>query len=351
MARKKNNIESEFGGVDNSTQFNNTIFSGKIDFTSATKLKNGGSTCDIYRIRIGSRLVFIKKLKEEYRGNPLYMSAFRKEYDVATSLSHRCLPWYYDCTDEYITMNYVDGQTIAEMVKKKDRWLADKENVKKVLRDLLDVISYLHDRNVIHCDIKSDNIMLTYGSHNLYLIDFDKCYTSWFNNTAGAAEKYELPEESRKSPLMDFRGIGKILDTLSKKLPGFPTETFMKFSEECKSRTATVDKLLKLLDEEKTPSYRENDQTVKTKEKKLKKNYLTSIGKSISSSGKRLKEKMDQKLITEMIEDIFKMIGILVISACILGLIFATCSEPEEKQTNQQMDTMKIVHNPENVIK
>ena len=351
MARKKNNIESEFGGLDNSIPSANSILLGKIDFNSATKLKGGGSTCDIYRTRIGSRLVFIKRLKEEHKGNPLYMAAFRKEFEVATSLSHRCLPWYYDCTEEYITMNYVDGQTIAEMVKKKDRWLTDKENVKKVLRDLLDVISYLHDRNVIHCDIKADNIMLTYGSHNLYLIDLDKCYTSWFDNTAGASENYELPEESRKSPLMDFRGIGKILDTLSKRLPGFPTETFMKFREECKSRTVTADKLLRLLNEEESRGVKMEQQSSLPKLKKPKRNYLVSIGKSISRYGRRVKETMDRKQITEMIENLFKMTGILVISACILAFIFAMCSDPEETQNNQHIDNIEIVDNPENVIK
>ena len=110
MTRKKNNIESEFGGTDIKIQSENSIMLTRgIDFSSATKLKGGGSTCDIYRTRIGGRLVFIKRLKEEHKGNPLYMAVFRKEFEVATSLSHRCLPWYYDCTDEYITMNYVDG--------------------------------------------------------------------------------------------------------------------------------------------------------------------------------------------------------------------------------------------------
>ena len=156
--------------------------------------------------------------------------------------------------------------------------MTDKENVKKVLRDLLNVISYLHDRNVIHCDITADNIMLTYGSHNLYLIDLDKCYTSWFNNTARASENYELPEETRKSPLMDFRGIGKILDTLSKRLLGFPTETFLKFREECKSRTVSADKLLRILNEEESSEVKMEQQSSLPKLKKPKRNYLVSIG-------------------------------------------------------------------------
>ena len=60
---------------------------------------------------------------------------------------------------------------------------------------------------------------------------------------------------------------------------------------------------------------------------------------------------MDRKQITEMIEDLFKMTGILVISACILAVIFAMCSDPEETQNNQQIDNIEIVVNPENIIK
>lgn len=350
---KRDNLDSDFGGCVNFPS-NNTVnnFRG-IDFNSATKLRGGGSTCEIYRTRIKGRLVFIKRLKEKYRGNPLYMAAFQKEYEIAISLNHQCLPYYHDCTDEYITMSYVDGQTLAAMIKKQDKWLTDKENVKKVLRSLLDVLSYLHDRNVIHCDVKADNVMLCYGTHNLFLIDLDKCYTSWFDNTAGASEKYDLPEESRKTPLMDFRGIGKIIDNLTNKLPGFPAEYFLKFREECRSKYVTADRLLKILDEEENKEKKTTQSMPETAiaQKKKKTNHFKDIGTGFLRYWGRIKYRMDRKNITEMIEDIFKMTGILVISACILAVIFAMCSDLEENQSGQTVDSVEVVGSPKNIVK
>ena len=55
----------------------------KVDFGRATRLVHSGSTCDAYDSMIQRRRVFIKRLKPEFRDNPLYRSAFDKEYDLS----------------------------------------------------------------------------------------------------------------------------------------------------------------------------------------------------------------------------------------------------------------------------
>ena len=222
---------------------------GRINFDFAKKLNGGGTTCETYVTRVNGRLVFVKKLKEEYKNKPIYLNAFQKEFEIGAMLRHKSLPVYLDYQPDYISLEYIDGQTLSDMMANYDLWLIKKENIKHLLEELLDVVAYLHDKNVIHCDIKADNIMITYGSHNLFLIDLDKCYTSWFDNTAGSSEKYGLREGSKKTASMDFRGMGRLLETMGNSLPGFPCQDFQIFKEECFAEDTNLDILHGLLKE------------------------------------------------------------------------------------------------------
>ena len=166
------NMDMESGFDKNSSSFSlkNQDSGRRIDFNLATQLKTGGSTCDTYIARVNGRLLFVKRLKEEYRHKPIFLNALQKEFEVGAFLRHKSLPVYLEYDEDYISLDYIDGKPLSEMIANNDPWLADEKNVKKLLEELLDVVAYLHDKNVIHCDIKPDNIMLTYGSNNLFLI-------------------------------------------------------------------------------------------------------------------------------------------------------------------------------------
>lgn len=236
-------MDSTFDQIQSSFADFNQEEKGRINFGFAKKLNGGGTTCETYVTRVNGRLVFVKKLKEEYQNKPIYLNAFQKEFEIGGMLRHKSLPVYLDYQPDYISLEYIDGQTLSDMIHKYDPWLIKKENIIRLLEELIDVVAYLHDKNVIHCDIKADNIMLTYGSHNLFLIDLDKCYTSWYDNTAGSSEKYGLREGSKKTASMDFRGMGRLLEIMANSLPGFPADFFQSFIHECFSDDVTLESL------------------------------------------------------------------------------------------------------------
>ena len=157
--------------------YHDETFRKEIDFEDAIKLPNGGTTCDIYRTRWQRREVFVKRLKKEHRTNPLYLDAMDKEYDIGVSLKHPSLPDYRELHRDYIVMDFIDGTTLADMIKKQDSWLKNEKNIVMILKELVEVTDYLHRHNVTHCDIKPDNIIITANNKNLVLIDLDKCYT------------------------------------------------------------------------------------------------------------------------------------------------------------------------------
>ena len=182
----------------------------------ARKLHTTGTTCDAYDARINGVRVFIKKLKPEYAGNPIHLNAFRKEYEVGANLRHTSLPVYRDLRGDAIIMEYIDGRTLARMIQDNDTWLHDDRNIEKIMGQLLDVVDYLHQHGVVHCDLKPDNIMVTFGTGSVVLVDLDKSYTDARDLTPGTATHYGLPDSSSGSPEADIRGLGRIAGLLTK---------------------------------------------------------------------------------------------------------------------------------------
>lgn len=204
-----------------------------IDFSKAKKLKSEGSTCDTYEIVWQRRRVFVKKLKDKYLFNPLYKAAFDKEYDIGITLKHKSLPEYREFHGDYIIMDFIDGFTLAELIERKDPWLNSQENVIKILSELVDVVDYLHSKNIVHCDIKPSNILISNGNKNLILVDLDKCYTDWLNSTSGNSEMYGINSDKPGNPAIDWNGVSKIADKLINQFPSLQKKKFVKFKNDC----------------------------------------------------------------------------------------------------------------------
>ena len=222
-----------------------TAVASEIDFDDAVKLAGGGSTCEIFRTRWQRRDVLVKRLKEPFRMSPLHLDAFDKEFEIGVSLRHPSLPEYREFHRDYIVMDYIDGATLAEMIRWRDPWLEDEAHVGQLLRELVDVVDYLHRHNVVHCDIKPDNIMVTSNAKHLVLIDFDKCYTDALNYTSGHPGKYGLTEDAAGRTLLDFRGIGHLAERLCEVHRFTRSRRFVKA---CASEAVSCEKLRRILD-------------------------------------------------------------------------------------------------------
>lgn len=219
-----------------------------IDFDDAIRLTGGGSICEIYRSKWQRREVFVKRLKEEYRDKPLYLDALDKEFEVGVRLKHPSLPDYREFHRDYIIMDYIDGFTLADMIKRNDPWLAKEKNILRMLKELVAVVDYLHFNNVTHCDIKPDNIIITSNNHNLVLVDFDKSYTDFLNDTAGDPTKYGLTADEVGSIAVDFQGMARVVEKLKGSVPGFRFRRYSRFIKECRSKYVNADELKQILD-------------------------------------------------------------------------------------------------------
>ena len=187
-------------------------------FPDAELLPFGGSTCDCYRVKLYGKLHFMKRLKPELRTDPRYVSALQKEFETGYRLDHPHLVRYVSKGDDYLLTEYVDGMTLGTFVSENPDYFKSVQNTNRFLNQLLDVVGYLHQHQVVHLDLKPSNILITRIGQEVKLTDLGYCYTDTYTDTMGRTDKYAAPEQladdSKVDVTTDIYAIGKILETL-----------------------------------------------------------------------------------------------------------------------------------------
>lgn len=103
---------------------------------------------------------------------------FHREAMILHQLDHPQIPKFFAVFEEndrlFIAQEYIDGKTYWRLLQERQphgRAFSQREIV-PWLRNLLQVLAYLHGKNIVHRDISPDNIMLPRGQQTPVLIDF-----------------------------------------------------------------------------------------------------------------------------------------------------------------------------------
>ena len=186
-------------------------------FPDAELLPVKGATCDCYRVKLYGKLHFMKRLKPELSTDPRYVSALQKEFDTGFRLDHPHLVHYVSKGDDYLLTEYVDGQTLDAFVEENPNYFKSVQNINRFLKQLLDVVGYLHQHQVVHLDLKPGNILMTRIGHEVKLADLGFCYTDAYTDTMGRTDKYAAPEQIngfQVNATTDIYAIGRIMESL-----------------------------------------------------------------------------------------------------------------------------------------
>jgi serine/threonine protein kinase len=130
----------------------------------------------VYRARDKrlKRLVAVKLLPPELAYRSDIRSRFLREAETAAQLSHpNIVPIYtVEETDNlvFFIMGYVNGENLARRLSVTGPMPPD--DARRVLREVADALAYAHARNVIHRDVKPDNILLDADTQRAMVTDF-----------------------------------------------------------------------------------------------------------------------------------------------------------------------------------
>ncbi len=118
------------------------------------------------------RHVALKFLPPDLARSEAIRSRFLREGRNASTLKHAGIATVFDAGEiegrDYIAFEFVDGKTVTQYVRE---GLLPAAEAIKVTIAACDALAYAHDRNVIHRDITSNNIMIT-NDGNVVIVDF-----------------------------------------------------------------------------------------------------------------------------------------------------------------------------------
>ena len=149
-----------------------------------------------------------------------YRKAFVKEAQTLASLHHPNIVEVIDIFDEnntsYMVMPFIEGRSLQSIVDKNGP-LPYPEAV-NYMAQITSAVDYIHKRNILHRDIKPDNIMIT-ADYKAILIDFgsarefqqDKTQAHTSMLTHGYAPPEQYTANSRKGSYTDIYAIGATL--------------------------------------------------------------------------------------------------------------------------------------------
>ena len=186
-------------------------------FEAVEQLETQGATCDTFRVKLYGKLHFLKRLKPAFSGDIRYREALRKEFETGYRLEHPNLVRYISFDDDSILMEYVDGESLSQCLATHPDYFRKQKNADKFVHQLLEAVGYLHSHQVLHLDLKPDNILLTRINDDVKLTDLGCCYADAYPDTTGHTDAFAAPEQLTGREVdvrTDIYAIGRILECL-----------------------------------------------------------------------------------------------------------------------------------------
>jgi serine/threonine protein kinase len=148
-----------------------------------------------------------------------YRQKFVDEARLLAKLKHPNIVEVIDVFDEngtsYMVMPFIEGQTLQKLVETQKT--LNYALTVNYLSQVASAVEYIHQQNILHRDIKPDNIIITPGHHAI-LIDFgsarefinDKTQAHTSMLTQGYAPLEQYDTVSRKGSYTDIYALGAV---------------------------------------------------------------------------------------------------------------------------------------------
>ncbi len=211
---------------------------GKIinDRYKVSKKLGGGGMSTVYLAEdsILNRKVAIKAIRIPAGEKETTIKSFEREVHNLTQLSHNNIVNVFDVTENdenfFLVMEYIQGLTLSEYIKQHKP--LDVQTVLNFTKQIIDGIKHAHDNQIVHRDIKPQNILVD-ENQTLKILDFgiakalSETTMTQTNHVLGTVQ-YLSPEQARGESTdngTDIYSIGVVLYEMLVGKPPFSGET------------------------------------------------------------------------------------------------------------------------------
>jgi serine/threonine protein kinase len=209
----------------------NTLLDGR--YQILRKLGRGGFAATYLARNIqapGHPTCVIKHLKPRVE-HPKLLQLFRTEARVLDQLNHQQIPNSTECFERdgemFMVQDFVPGTDLGKDYLRGRCW--SEAEIRALLTDLLNVLDYVHQHNIVHRDVKPENIIQRSEDGRYVLIDFGAVKELQAKETVTSplvigTAGYRSPEHLRGESCFssDIYGLGiTIIQLLTRTHPSF----------------------------------------------------------------------------------------------------------------------------------
>lgn len=191
---------------------------GSERFTDYELLSDSGHNL-VYRAQMGGKWVVLKAAKPNEGEQMRNQLLLEREFEIMHRLDSIYVVQTIAMVDDpqlgrSILMEYVHGRPL-------DRFIAENPSSaerRRVADELMEALVFLHDRQVVHGDLKPSNILITDSDNHVQLIDFGFSDNEAFiakniGTSPSISSPEQLPTDVLK-PERDIYALGKMLALL-----------------------------------------------------------------------------------------------------------------------------------------
>jgi len=179
ISNNKKNEETSVNNIMNEGSISTTegsLFRGRMDdYTVGKEIGKGAYAIVKSAIHKLSNKKTAIKIYEKYKLlDPQRKSNFKKEIDILKKIDHTNIIKLYEVIDTskqlLIIMELATGISLLNYLKAKPNRRMDEIETKEIFYQIIKGIAYLHSKNIVHRDVKLENIIID----NTYvkIIDF-----------------------------------------------------------------------------------------------------------------------------------------------------------------------------------
>lgn len=120
------------------------------------------------------------------------VTALQKEINILSQLDHIGIMKFHDAIDSgnkvSLVVEYINGNNLFQYIRKlPGSRIADENKVKRMFTKIVEAVEYMHSKNVVHRDLKLENILVDRQTHETKLIDFG------FSTKVKSIKDHKLP--------------------------------------------------------------------------------------------------------------------------------------------------------------